>query len=141
MGNSVAHMTLTAKLSKDPEVRTTQNGKNFCVLMLPVDNRKQGGSTWWKANIWGRAGETAYKHLKKGDWVCVSGKPYVNTWTRNDGSVTFSAELNTDSFEFVGTKVPRGIPQEAPFVSLSTSTPEEALSTIEALSDVNKIPF
>ena len=83
---SVANTTIVARLARDPELATTPNGHSRCNLTLPVDNRRTDTTTWWTATLFGKAGETAAKHLRKGSWVAVSGQAHVRTYNKKDGS-------------------------------------------------------
>tara|TARA_R100000655_G_scaffold108189_1_gene159701 strand:- start:637 stop:1017 length:381 start_codon:yes stop_codon:yes gene_type:complete len=97
-------MTITARLGRDPETKTTPSGKTLCKLTLPVDDKRNDTTTWWTATLWGKSAEVAGKHLRKGRWVCVSGEAHVRTYEKKDGSTGFSAELNANSFSFVGNR-------------------------------------
>ena len=101
-----AYMTITARLARDPETRTTNKGTTVCKLTLPVDtgwgdNKR---TTWWTVSLFGKRAETAGAHLGKGQWVAVSGKPEVRTYEKKDGTQGFSAEMAADTFDFVGPK-------------------------------------
>ena len=99
-----AYMTITARLARDPETRTTNKGTSVCKLTLPVDtgwgdNKR---TTWWTVSLFGKRAETAGAHLGKGQWVSVSGKPEVRTYEKKDGTQGFSAEMVADTFDCVG---------------------------------------
>ncbi len=83
-----AYMTITARLARDPETRTSNKGTSVCKLTLPVDtgwgdNKR---TTWWTVSLFGKRAETAGAHLGKGQWVAVSGKPEVRTYEKKDGN-------------------------------------------------------
>lgn len=101
-----AHTTITARLARDPELKTTAGGTTLCRLTLPVDTGygDNKSTTWWTATLWGKSAETAAQHLSKGRWVCVSGEAQVRTWEKSDGSTGFSAELRANGFSFVGNR-------------------------------------
>ena len=101
-----AHLTITARLARDPELKTTGSGKSLCKLTLPVDSGygDNKSTTWWTATLWGKSAEVAASHLTKGRWVCVSGEAQVRSYDKNDGSQGFSAEVNVNSWSFVGNR-------------------------------------
>ena len=101
---SVANTTIVARLARDPELAPTPNGHTRCSLTLPVDNRRTDTTPWWTATLFGRAAETAAKHLRKGAWVAVRGQAHVRTYNKKDGSQGFSAELDNCNFTFVGSR-------------------------------------
>lgn len=42
--------------------------------------------TWWTVTIWGKQAEWLSRRLVKGSGVTVIGEPYLDTWTKRDGS-------------------------------------------------------
>ena len=105
-----AHITITARLARDPEVKTTGSGKSLCKLTLPVDSGygDNKSTTWWTATLWGKSAEVAASHLRKGRWVCISGEAQVRTYEKNDGSTGFSPEVSANSWSFVGNRSDSG---------------------------------
>lgn len=99
-----AHLTITARLARDPETKVTAGGTTLCKLTLPVDDKRNDSTTWWTATLWGKAAEVAAKHLHKGRWVCVSGEAHVRTYEKKDGSTGYSPEMNCNNFSFVGNR-------------------------------------
>lgn len=103
---SAAHISLTARLARDPESRTTGSGTTVCNLTLPVDtgwgDKKQ--TTWWTATLFGKKAEVAMRYLQKGSWVAVSGNAQVRTYEKRDGTTGFSAEVTVNDMSFVGPK-------------------------------------
>ena len=91
-----AYMTITARLARDPETRTTNKGTSVCKLTLPVDtgwgdNKR---TTWWTVSLFGKRAESAGQFLAKG--------AEVRTYEKKDGTQGFSAEMVADTFDFVG---------------------------------------
>jgi len=101
-----ATIVLTGRLARDPEMRTTASGTSICNLTVPVDSGYGDNktTTWWKVAIFGKRAEVASRYLRKGSWVSVTGAPRVATWDKQDGTKGFSAEVNADSWDFVGPK-------------------------------------
>lgn len=104
-------------LGGDPEMRYMPDGTavtNFSVATnrrwtdrntgQPVDE-----TTWFRVSVWGRQAETANQYLSKGQQVLVEGRLRPDTqtggprlFTRQDGTVGASYEINADNFRFVG---------------------------------------
>ena len=101
-----AHISITARLARDPEVKTSAKGTTVCRLTLPVDSGwgENKSTTWWTATLFGKRGEAAAQYLKKGSWVAVSGSAEVRTYSKKDGSTGFSAEVMVNDWSFVGNK-------------------------------------
>jgi single-strand DNA-binding protein len=104
-----ANMTITARLARDPDSRTSAKGTVVTTLTLPVDTGwgDNKHTTWWRVSLFGARAETAAKYLIKGSWVAVSGTPSVRTYTKKDGTDGVSAELSATSMDFVGPKPER----------------------------------
>lgn len=101
-----AHMTITARLARDPETRSSAKGTNICTLLLPVDTGwgDNKTTTWWRVSLFGKRADVAARFMRKGAWCCVSGSPTVREYEKRDGTTGWSAEMVADSFDFVGNK-------------------------------------
>ena len=102
---SAAIITITARLARDPEIKTSGKGTQMCTLVLPVDTGwgDNKTTTWWRATIFGKRGEAAAQYLRKGSWVCVSGPASVREYDGKNGK-GYSPELTCSEFQFVGPK-------------------------------------
>lgn len=63
-------------LSRDPELRSTQQGDDVCSLNVPV---KQGWgqkeqTNWYRVQVWGKRAKTLADNLRKGVKVNVIGE-------------------------------------------------------------------
>lgn len=102
---SIAQITITARLARDPELKTSGKGTQMCTLVLPVDTGwgDNKTTTWWRATLFGRKAEVAAQYLKKGAWVSVSGPASVREYQGKNGA-GFSPEVTCNDFAFVGNK-------------------------------------
>lgn len=102
---SAAIITITARLARDPELKTSGKGTQMCTLVLPVDTGwgDNKTTTWWRATLFGKRAEVAGQYLKKGSWVCVSGPASVREYEGKNGK-GYSPELTCSDFSFVGPK-------------------------------------
>ena len=100
-----AIVTITARLARDPESRSSRNGNAMTTLVLPVDSGwgDEKTTTWWRCTLFGRQAEAAQKYLTKGSWVCVSGPCGVREDEGKNGQ-GFSPELTANEWSFVGDK-------------------------------------
>jgi single-strand DNA-binding protein len=132
---SVANVTITGRLARDPESSTTSSGTSMVKLTIPVNNRRTDSTTWWTATLFGKAGDAAARFLRKGSWVCVSGEAHVRTYDKRDGSTGVSAEVDNARFNFVGPKQDDGHAQH-------TEQPADNGHRRAAMSgDMNDLPF
>ncbi|MEK6536479.1 MAG: single-stranded DNA-binding protein, partial [Actinomycetota bacterium] len=70
---SINRVTLVGNLTRDPELRTTPNGKSVCTLGLAVNERYKNDTGEWieKPNyfdivVWGSQAESCSQYLSKG---------------------------------------------------------------------------
>jgi len=121
-----ASITITGRLARDPELRTTSKGTQVCKLTLPVDTGYGDNkiTTWWTATLFGKRAETAAKYSKKGDTVMVSGPPTVREYIKRDGDAAWSAELIASDFDFISTGKPKADTTPAP-------APKKAATTVD----------
>jgi single-strand DNA-binding protein len=108
---------VVGNLGGDPEMRYMPDGTavtNFSLATNRRWNDRQTGqpvdeTTWFRVSVWGKRAEVANQYLQKGSRVLVEGRlrpdPATGgprTYTRQDGTVGASFELNADNFSFVG---------------------------------------
>jgi single-strand DNA-binding protein len=107
---------VVGNLGGDPEMRYMPNGTavtNFSLATNRRWNDRNTGqpvdeTTWFRVSVWGKRAEVANQYLQKGSRVLVEGRlrpdPATGgprTFTRQDGTVGASYEINADNFSFV----------------------------------------
>ena len=96
---------LTGRLTKAPEVRSTQNGKSVCTFTLAVDKRrKEDGADFLPVVVWGTLAEVCGKYLDKGRQVAVAGEIHIRSYEAKDGGKRYVTEIIADGVEFMGNK-------------------------------------
>lgn len=97
---------LIGRLTKDPDLRYTQNGKAVCSFTLAVDRpySKDGEQEADFINIvaWNKSGENAAKYLAKGRQAAVEGRLQIRTYDGDDGKKRWVTEVVADRVEFLG---------------------------------------
>ena len=82
-------ITIIGNLTKDPEIRVTQNGSRVCSFTVAVNRRKQEGkeqeADFFRVSAWNALGENCAKYLTKGKKVAVIGNVSLMQWTNKDG--------------------------------------------------------
>lgn len=98
-------LTIIGNLTRAPELRTTQTGKNVCSFTVAVNRRKsangQQEADFFRVTAWDKLGEHCNKHLDKGKKVAVVGPVKVSTYTANDGSTRAQLDVTADEVEFL----------------------------------------
>ena len=91
---------LIGNLTKDPETRTTPNGKTGCNFDIAVNDR-QGNATYFRISAWSQLGESCQKYLSKGKKVSVVGPVSVRAYTDRNGKANANIEVTANEVEFL----------------------------------------
>ena len=118
---SINVVTISGRLTRDPELRYTPSGAAVCNLGLAHNERfKQQDGTYREqvhfvdCNAWNGFGELCARKLRKGSFVTLSGKLQYREWEAQDGSKRSKLELRvTDAvgeafFQTDGQSAPTG---------------------------------
>lgn len=102
-------LTIIGNLTKEPELRTTNTGKEVCSFTVAVNRRKtpnnqEPGADYFRVSAWEERGRTCNKYLHKGSKVCVVGTVSVRPYTNNQGEPAANLEVKADDVEFLSPK-------------------------------------
>ena len=99
---------LLGRLTKDPEVRYTQNNILVASFTLAVNKRfaKEGERRSDFINIvaWNKTGEFASKYFQKGQQVGVIGRLQTRNWDDQDGKKHYVTEVIAEEVYFADSK-------------------------------------
>ncbi|MDE0892571.1 MAG: single-stranded DNA-binding protein [Planctomycetota bacterium] len=101
---------LMGNLTRDPEMRFTQNDMAICNLSLAVNRRFKDGQGEWKeeatfvdVTIFGKRGEAFAKHHSKGKPAFIEGSLRLDNWKdKESGANRSKLYVVGDNWEFVG---------------------------------------
>lgn len=99
---SVNRVVLIGRLTRDPELRTTQTGKNVVEFSIAVNKRikPQDGSPdadFFRVKAWGQTADYVNNYINKGRLVAVDGRLETRKWTDQNGSNRESVEVVADN--------------------------------------------
>ena len=95
-------LNIIGGLTRDPESRTTQSGKQVCTFTVGVNRRNdREKSDFFRVNAWGELGNNCAKYLSKGKKVCVIGTVSTRDYTTSKGEAAASLEVTADEVEFL----------------------------------------
>ena len=85
---------ILGRLGKDPEIRTTQNGKKYASFSLATSEIFNGKEKieWHRIAAWEKLADVADKYLKKGVRVFVEGKFQTRSY-EDKGVKKFVSEI------------------------------------------------
>jgi single-strand DNA-binding protein len=120
-----ALIVLTGHLGKDPELRTTQDGKVLANFSLAVKTGygERSISTWYNCVAFGKTAEAVSKYLKKGDATTITGEPSLRQYTTKDGNKGQSLEVAVDKLVLINQKDDAPAKVEAKAVDLTDDIP------------------
>ena len=107
------HIVLMGRLTRDPELRHTQNGVAVASYSLAVDrpfSSKDGGekqTDFIDIVAWRNTAEFVSKYFTKGQMTAVAGRLQIRDWTDKDGNKRRSAEVIADNVYFAESKKSR----------------------------------
>ena len=100
------HITIMGRLTRDPELRTTQAGVSVTSFTVAVDRDfggRDGGerqTDFIDCSAWRSTAEFVNKYFRKGSMVVVSGRLQSRKWQDRDGNNRTSWEINVDNVYF-----------------------------------------
>lgn len=102
----INRIVLVGRLTKDPELRYTPNGKAVAGFTLAVNRRfsnQQGEreTDFIDIVVWGKTAETCANYLTKGRLAGVEGRLQIRTYETQDGQRRKVAEVVADNVSFL----------------------------------------
>ena len=102
---------LMGRLTRDPEVRYSQNNLAVCNYTLAIDRRfsKQGEekqTDFIPIVTFGKTAEFCEKYFRKGQQVAVSGRIQTRTWDDNEGRKRYVTEVIAEDCFFADSRRP-----------------------------------
>ena len=97
---------IIGNVTKDPELRMTQNGIPVCSFNVAV-NRRLGANAehpeadFFRVTAWRQLGQNCHLYLTKGKKVSVIGNVSASAYMGNDGKARASLEITADDVEFL----------------------------------------
>lgn len=128
---------MMGRLTKDPEVRTTNGGTTVTTFSIAVDRRytDQDGkkqTDFFNVTAWRKLGEICGNYLDKGRQVLVEGTLQNRSYDDKNGVKRYVTEIVAENVEFVGKR------------NESSSTHDNASASASAVYeeiDVDNLPF
>jgi single-strand DNA-binding protein len=99
------HVTITGNLTRDPELRFTNNGTavaNFSIASTKrtfnrdTEQWEDGGTLFLDCTVWGQQAENTVESVAKGDRVTVTGSLEQNDWEDDEGNKRSKVTLTAD---------------------------------------------
>ena len=96
---------LMGRLTKDPELRTTQNGTAVCTFTVAVDRKgKEKQTDFLPCVAWRQTAEFITKYFTKGRMILLVGSVQNRDYTDKAGNKRIVTEIIVDEVSFCGDK-------------------------------------
>jgi single-strand DNA-binding protein len=101
---SFNRVILAGNLTRDPELRFTNDGVPVCSFGLAVNRVRSRNEEvdFFDISAWRELGETIANYKKKGDPILVEGRLQYRTWEAQDGSKRSKVDVVADNVQFLG---------------------------------------
>ena len=129
------NINLIGRLTRDPELRTTGNGKNVCDFTLAVNRIGSEDADFINCQVWEKQAENLCKYQSKGSLIGIIGSLRVNKYQNEQGENRYKTCVLASNVEYLGTKndTTKNEEIEDPFADIG----EE----VEVLTDIDELPF
>ena len=99
-------LIIIGNLTNDPEIRSTQTGKNVCTFTIAVNRKKvsEPQTDFFRINAWNGLADTCARFLNKGKKVAVVGELQARTYEDKQGKTRLSLDVSADEVEFLSPK-------------------------------------
>lgn len=118
----MAYAVITGNAGKDPELKTTAQGKSFCRFSIGWSERiktpagwEYGPTVWVSVIAFGRLAENIAATVYKGTRIVASGKLVPETWSTNHGEQThlvLTADYVGPALDYQTADVHRNVSQQ-----------------------------
>lgn len=103
----INQVTLVGRLTKNPELRYTVEGKAVLSITLALNRHYRNSQGEFDADfvlctLWNKTAENTAKYCSKGSIVGVTGKIQTRNYEDHDGKRVYVTEVVADSVKFMG---------------------------------------
>lgn len=101
-------VNLVGRLTRDPEIKYTNNGASIARFSIAVDRRfaKEGEQTADFINCvaFGKTAEFIEKYFHKGNRIGLGGRIQTGSYKNKDGATVYTTDVIAENVEFVESK-------------------------------------
>lgn len=102
------NVSLVGRLTRDPELRYTNQGLSIAKFSIAVDRRfkKDGDQSADFPNItaFGKTAEFIEKYFSKGQRIGLTGRIQTGSYEKEDGTKVYTTDVIAENVEFVESK-------------------------------------
>ena len=101
------NVILMGRLTKDPELKTTNSGLPVCRFTVAVDRYSKDGedkTDFISCVAWRGTAEFVDKYFSKGQRILLAGSIQTGSYTDKDGRTVYTTDVLADKVEFCESK-------------------------------------
>lgn len=95
------NVTLSGRLTKDPECKEFDGGKAVCDFTIAVNGYKKEDTLYIKVKAWDARARSCSKYCSKGSLINVAGSLRENAWKDKEGNSRKEVFILASDIEFV----------------------------------------
>jgi single-strand DNA-binding protein len=97
------NVNMIGRLTKDPELRTKEDGYSICNFTIAVDDvhAKEDRADFVRITVFGPQGDHCEKYLRKGFLAGVSGRLRTDQYTDSEGIRRYPVSIVADRVQFL----------------------------------------
>jgi len=97
------NVNIIGRLTKDPEIKRTEEGKAICDLRFAIDDpfSKDDRADFINVTVFGNQGELCERYLRKGLLAGVSGRIRSDFYTNAEGVKKYPVKVIADNVQFL----------------------------------------
>ena len=144
MARSINQVILMGRLTRDPEMRTTPNGKTIASFSLAVDRVGQDDQAdFFEITAWEKLGELVNQYLSKGRRCLVQGRLRQDSWDdKETGKKRSRVEVVATDVTFLDGPNGGGNDTSAPSAPTNKKSNDVVIDDIDDKPiDLSEIPF
>ena len=107
---------LTGRITKDPEIRYTQNGMANLQFTIAVDRQVRNADGTRQADFitcvaWSQQADFISRYVKKGNMLAIVGRVQSRSYQGQDGTTHYVTEIVVENVENLSPRDPNQAPQ------------------------------
>jgi single-strand DNA-binding protein len=105
----INQVTLVGRLTKDPDLRYTAEGKAVSNITIAVNRpfrNKEGDyeADFVQCTLWKKTAENTAQYCRRGSIVGITGRIQTRNYTNQDGKKVYVTEVVAETVQFMGPK-------------------------------------
>lgn len=98
-------VSLVGRLTRDPEIKTTNSGSSYARFSIAVDRRgKDAGTDFINIVAFGKTSEFIERYFRKGQRIGIDGRIQTGSYEGKDGKKVYTFDVIAENVEFVESK-------------------------------------